>query len=242
MRAAAHTLSWCALLVCLGCGAARTPVATLPLSSSAPSPEGTFTLGAHEARPGALVFALSADAEDAVEGRVVLVYRGVGDATPELHQTIELEGKRVGALGAGSLFALDRDVTPGQTYTYVARLIDDADPEATQTSAPMVWTCQAAPGAPPARANATSGGFIEVEWEPEDATQGALILRRDLLTPKAPAKRVATLGPGARGIYLDRDVTPGGVYAYRVALTRRGEVTTLGRLSEELFVSLDATR
>jgi hypothetical protein len=241
VRAAAHTLSWCALFVCLGCGAARTPVAAPATFEADQESRGALTLGAREARPGALVLALGARAEDAVVGRVVLVYRGAGGATPELHQTIELERARAGALGAGALFALDREVTPGQTYTYVARLVDDDDPEATQTSSPMVWRCEAPPVAPTASARADARGFVEVEWVPEDATQGALVLRRDLLDPKAQTKRVATLGPGARGVWLDRDVTPGGVYAYRVALTRPGEVPTLGHLSEELFVSLDTT-
>jgi hypothetical protein len=58
---------------------------------------------------------------------------------------------------------------------------------------------------------------------------------RDDSTPE----RIADIGPDSAGVFVDTDVQPGVVYAYRISLAvDRGEFLQLGPPSEPVYVDV----
>lgn len=150
------------------------------------------------------------------------------------------------ALTAEGFEFLDRAVTPGSTFRYQVRLrsadgnAEPADTLAAADSPTIRWR------KPPAKPDSTAvtsplPGLVEVTWE-LNADFGALVFRRNVLASEEGPERLAQLQPGARGTFVDRNVEPGGVYAYRVAMAYVGEhIVQFGPPSEEVYVTVAAS-
>jgi hypothetical protein len=78
---------------------------------------------------------------------------------------------------------------------------------------------------------------IEVYWHHTRALP-VIVLRRDLVA-RGGYRRVGLVEAGAAGVFLDRGVRPGGVYAYRIAYARRADGTLFfGEPTPEYFVTV----
>lgn len=236
----ARTLSLAWLFFSLtGCAALRAPVEFPPSPGVSPTaPE--LKLEPIEGRPNGLLLSLGCDCEPP-EGAWLQLLRAEGDAGAKLFRNIRLNPTLRARLLNGGIEFLDRSVDPGTTrYKLQLRASKDNAPArllgASKTLA-VTWV------APPERptgvaASSVIAGAVELRWQAPPGA-GALIFRRNVLEPDAPLQRRARVGPASRGVFIDRQVEPAGVYAYRVALAIDTKTTIqFGRPSEEIYVTV----
>ena len=221
-----------------GCGTLAAPVTIAPTSETArpgAPAEAGLSVQPVEGRPQGLLLRLTTDFQPDPASRLEL-RRRVGDAPAETLRTIEVGGEVAERLTGEGLDFLDRSVTPAKRHVY--QLVYRPETDAPRASAPLTVTWQPPPAAPTAlHAFADTPAAVELNWRA--SAPGALLFRRDVLDKNQETRRIAHLGPSAGGRYVDRDVEPGGVYAYRIALARPNEgFTQYGPPSEPLYVSV----
>jgi hypothetical protein len=221
-----------------GCGTLAAPVNIAPTSQTTPpgaAAEAALAIQPAEGRPQGLLLRLTTDFQPDPGSRLEL-RRRVGDAPPETLRTIAVGGEVAGRLTGEGLDFLDRSVAPGRLHVY--QLVYRPKSDERRTSAPLTVTWQKPPATPTGlHAFADTPVAVELNWRA--SAPGALVFRRNVLDKNAKTRRIAHLGPSAGGRYVDRDVEPGGVYAYRIALARPGEgFTQYGPPSEPLYVSV----
>ena len=189
-----------------------------------------------EGRPDGLRLVLRSDV--AVRpGSSLTLMRTVDDAASAPYEQVDVDRRIAAALADPGVEFVDREMTPGGHYAYRLSLEDPGG--GVKTSAPVEVAWRRPPGRPAhlAAVAPTSAG-VEVRWDAKPHL-GALVFRRDVLDRSARPRRRAELGAGCDGIFFDRDVEPGGVYAYRVALARfDGGVVQYGTPSEEVYVTV----
>ncbi len=209
--------------------------------------EPPLTIAPIEGQPRGLMLRLSASTDLSPEG-VLVVERRIGEADPETARTIELNTKRIDRLRRKDegLQFLDRAVVEGKRHRY--RVVyhpparrdaasDGPDGPGAARSPTTEFTWAAPPDRPERPEVLQTGGLVELQWEPH---RGAVVFRRNVLKDGAETRRLATVGQGARGGFVDRSARPGGVYAYRVALARDdGGFPQFGHPSEPVYVSLE---
>lgn len=215
------------------------PTGTPP--EDADAGDAPLRLRVREARPNGLLLELSANSEQLQEWTWLEIWRARGeqDATPL--QQIALDPTRIEAL-AGGVPLLDRDLRPDQPTAYQLRLRGrEEDPEAAGPMSPVLRTRWETPPPAPSKIEGRALGAraVELSWAPRQGW-GVLVFRRDLGPSRAPPRRVAELGPEAGSGWLDRQVEPGGLYAYRLAHARRapGGWPIYGVPSVELYVTV----
>ena len=215
-----------AVLLC-ACAAFEAPVR---VEATRPVDEVTTTLRIVEGRPRSIVLEISAVAEPESH---LEIYRRVGEADYELYESVKLDERLAGALTDGMQY-IDRAPTKG-SLTYVAAIVT---PERVLESTPytLQWNAITAPP-DHVSGRALSSTTAELDWR--GSASSALIFRRDVLKPGDTPKRLATVGPTAGQRFIDHELTPGGVYAYRIsaAVEREGWVQ-FGPPGEELYVTL----
>lgn len=246
--ATAPLLAAVLLLAATGCGSFAPPAPFRAQADVPTSSEKTGALGVRpvEGRPDGLVLALHFDV-DLDPGSRLVVERRVGSDEPERLRTIELDGDRARRASEEGIEFIDRSVQPDSTIHYRVAYYrpgrspgPDTSPDRRSPVRTVEWS------SPPSRpeevtARADTHRAVELRWEPGGT--GALIFRRDVLDRSAGAQRIAVLEAGERGVHLDRDIAPGGVYAYRVALAvEHDSYTQYGPPSEPLYVSLPEPR
>ncbi len=233
-----------ALLLGGGCAALRAPVAfDAPAEEQAPE-ETALSIEAVEGRPQGLVLRLSCDCELPDDGWLELM-RGQQDGKVEVFRRVRLRGRLRAAVRGDGIEFMDRAVEAGQRVGYRLRLRSaDADESSAilATSSPLWMTWHKPPPKPEeVRADSRIAGSVELAWAPVHL-DGALVFRRDVLDPNAGTERISRPDAGARGLFIDRDLDPGGVYAYRVALfLDRAGLIQYGPPSEEIYVTVAAT-
>jgi len=236
------------LLAATGCGSLAAPVSFRTEPDARPPSDKTDAFEIHpvEGRPDGLVLGLSF-AFDLASGSRVVVERRVGSTESERLRTIELDAERARIAADDGIEFIDRSVEPETTIHYRVSYYrpgrshgSDASPDRRSSVRTVEWS------SPPSRpddvtARADTPRAVELRWSPGGT--GALIVRRDVLDRSTDAQRIAVLEAGERGVHLDRDAAPGGVYAYQVALAVEHEsYTQYGPPSEPLYVSVPKSR
>ena len=231
-------------LLTLGC-AARVPIVT----STRPAPQAdeaaqpALSVELMEGRPNGLLLRLrvSPALKLPADARLSLWrLRSLDDeeGVPLLEQAFEADGPRRAALEGEGLGVLDAQPgAPDTPIIYILRVAPPA-PELMLASAPLTTRWRAPAAAPGAlRALADLPGIIEISWRSQPGCQ-TLIFRRVIDSDDPRPARIAQLPASADGVFVDRDVAPGAVYAYRLAcvLEDAQGVPFFGRASGELFV------
>ena len=173
-----------------------------------------------EGQPRGLLLRLAVDM-DLEPGGTLVVERRIGDGQIEEIRTIELSEERIAQIRGGKVEFLDRAVEAGARHHYRLRhrppASDQTRAAGVHTSPTLTLTWREPPTRPKRIAARQVGDVVELAWEPVEF--GAVIFRRNVLEEGSGIRRIATVGPGARGQLVDRDVRPNGVYAYQIALS-----------------------
>ena len=232
---AAATLSVAAVLAA-SCASLAPPVAVETTSRPAQDDRRPLRISAVEGRPDGLVLQLESTLE-ADTGRLQL-RRKIADGPSEVIQTISVSQKFKRRLHGEGLTFIDRSVVAGAAHRYQLVYLPPRAEKAKHSSKLLTLTWREPPPPPTGvKAGVPTREAVELSWRPD--RQGAMVFRRNVLEEGAPTRRLADLDPGSRGRYVDRDVEPGGVYTYRVALARRNDgFTQYGPPSEPLYVSV----
>lgn len=194
-----------------------------------------------EGRPDGLVLELNVGFEPESGSRLV-VERRRRDASKVL-KSIELDGDLARRIPETGIEFIDRSVRPGPPHHYRLSYYapgrtpgDGGDPDRISAVRTLEWR-EPPPRPEEVTARADFSRAVELRWQTEG--NGALVFRRNVLEGSAGPKRLASFDSGRRGVLLDRDVRPGAVYAYRVALAAEyDEITQYGPPSESLYVSV----
>lgn len=221
-----------ALALLTSCASLR-PLAQAPAPDSGSALPSAIELRAVEGRPQGLVLRLTSAMEEL--DRVEL-YRVVGASKPELLESIEVDASVQTALARG-VEIIDGAMTPGSAHAYQAVAVADGALAAESAIVDVEWRD------PPARpttvrARAPLPDAVELSWVACHGC-GAMIFRRDVLAD-GPFERLAAIAAGRAPLFVDRDVRPGGVWSYRVALAKeaeKGGLVQYGPLSEEVYAS-----
>ncbi|MFW5966221.1 MAG: hypothetical protein ACOCV2_01830 [Persicimonas sp.] len=239
------TLLTCAALLA-ACAALEPPVQfeTRQSSSDDSDQKRALTIEPVEGRPEGLVMRFAATDRIPREG-FLEVWRSADEKRAAPLRRVRLDDELYAALVADGFDFLDRAVTPGHAFEYQLRIrhIEDGEPGPVTASSRPVGLDWEEPPAPPESVTAASSlpGVVELSWEAEPP-RGMLVFRRDVLDSDAKPRRLTRVARGAHNRFIDRDVEPGGVYAYRVASARdRADIVQFGRPSSEVYVTVSAS-
>lgn len=170
----------------------------------------------------------------------LVLYRVVPDKEPIALHTLQFSPQIQEQLRTGVVLSDPTVELGSNTYAAVLMRGDNAVDVAELV---FDWN-EAAP--PPNVSYALIHHQVVLKWD-SPRTYGAVVFRRDLLTEQGLV-RIADLQPSHHGFFVDANVLPEGVYAYRVALmetpTVNGGPATFPRFgspSEELYVTVDQT-
>jgi hypothetical protein len=246
--AARSALPWGPLALCVALllPACATLVPLVQTEPEPPAPTPTtppaLSVEAMEGRPNGMLLRLRI-APGLPDGTRLSLWRlrspDDPDGAPLLEQTLEADGQRRAALEGEGLGVLDAQPgADGELIYYTLRAASPAQ-QAMISSPPLAlrWHDPApAPGA--LRAMADLPGVVELRWAHAPGCQ-TLIFRRELDSDDPRPARIAQLPEPHGGTFIDRDIHPGAVYAYRLAcvLTPPGEPSFFGRATGELFVA-----
>lgn len=223
-------------LVCGGCASLSPPVAFDTERPTRPQPGASrdgLSVAPVEGRPSGLVLQLGADAPLADEGTLE-IQRGRGDSTTTLRR-LSLDDRIAERLAGRGLRFVDRSPPSAERLTY--RVVQRRD-GSTERRVVLDVPWGESPSEPEELdASAASTRAVEVRWTP--STSPAVLFRRNVTAGQQEVRRVATVAGSQGGTFLDRDVRPGAVYAYRVAVARRHPgFLQLGPRSRTFYVSV----
>ncbi len=227
-------LSASVALALSGCASAL-PVVTLLEAPRAPRDEAdaALTLDAVEGRAAGLT--LRAWARDARAGDTLELWRsGATQEALARLQSVVLSAAQADALrGREGLLIFDPELGAEQGARYELR-VASASVRLTILTPPAPEAVEGLEGA--LLMAGARGATILLRWQAQPG-HSALVLRRDVLA-EAPAQRLTTLAPGARGVYLDAQTREGAIYAYRIAhaVTFGQGALYWGAPSEEIYV------
>ncbi len=225
-----------------GCAALRPPVDFQPAAPPNTN-EHALRVEPVEGRPNGLVLRLRCGCTPPNDGWLEILRRQ-DDQPAQVYRSVRLNARLAKALAGKGLPFLDRAMRADTTTTYQVRLrasANDAPGKTLERSIPRRIAWQKPPARPAnVRAQSHLAGSVELHWQ-ATGRAGALIFRRDVLRSHAPVERIAQVGAGAGGVFVDRHVQPGAVYAYRVALaSHTGDTLQFGPPSDEIYVTVRA--
>ena len=220
-----------ALLIASACGTVRDPFQASDNATAAVAVTES-TLNAVEGRPAGVVLRLSSTVSDA-EALELFRVRDDDDAT--LLHTLTIDETLRVQLESG-VELVDSTVEPGHQYQYQFSVTGKPGDRARTSNLITVRWRQPPPRPVDLAATVTFAGVVELSWE-SIAHAGAVIFRRDVLDEQSQFIRVGEVDAGG-GIFVDRQLDPGGVYSYRVARSLTdGDFTQFGSASEEVYAS-----
>ncbi len=249
-RPSEMALGLLAILVALGaCGTIEPPLEIASISperSTRSSKQRPLALEAIEGRPNGLLLKLTArdgHGLDASGDTIEIVRRQLGDDdSRDVLDTFRLTSKTFERLTDDEgLTLLDRSLSPG-ALRYDLQWKPETGREKRAEPLPLVTPLRVRWASPPPRpttlrAASTMPVAVELQWHP--IAEGAIVFRRDVLDEDSKLTPIASLEAASAGLFVDRDVQPGGVYAYRVALSRpSSDLTQYGSPSRTLYVSV----
>lgn len=206
-------------LAATGCATLTPPVdfdGTAPRETSTTARSDGLSIAPVAGRPSGLVLELGADSPPAPEGKL-LIRRGRGDSATTL-RSVSVDARVVERLAGRGIQFVDRSPPTSDSVTY--RLVyrrDDGSPDR-RVELELPWG--KTPRKPQAlEATAPSNRAVEVRWSPTSLP--AVVYRRNVTAGREQGRPVAVLHEGHGGTFVDREVRPGDVYAYRVAVARR---------------------
>jgi hypothetical protein len=240
------TTRWLLLSVLWLCGCATlvAPVSMSPSDNAAKVPAASgepLVVEALEGRPNGLLLRLKVRLPPQPSGTRLSLWRlrslDDEEGQPLLDQPLHADAARLAALSGEGLGVLDSAPgQDGQVAIYILR-ISPPSPMPQLASKPLIVRWQA-PMPPPRSlaARADLPGVVELTWRPAPGCQH-LIFRRALGAQDPRPARLALLDAADGGLYIDRAVEPGQVYAYRVACVRTADALPFyGRATTELYV------
>lgn len=203
-----------------------------PLTTSA-GDDPSFELRPHRADPDGL--ALTLHASEAAPGDELELWRRPEGGDWTLVETLDVNEPLADALSTGRVEWHDPLGDRPASLQYRMRL----HAQTSDTTDPVDVDWRGVPEAPAPEATTRQDPTVTIRLSWDAAlSHRALILRRDVLHDDDYAP-LATVDPGAGGVFDDGDVDPGGVYAYRVQLIDHlGAFPRHGPFSESLYVSL----
>lgn len=225
-----------AFVVAAGCATLRPPV---QFDSRSPTEStSAVELSVREGRPNGLLLELALRDEVSESARALQLLRAEAGMEPQIYREIRLDEALLEALRTDGVEFLDRNVAAGVLVRYQLRLVGSEDqPLAYSKLLRLTWK------APPRRARGLTGeastpSTVELRWS-SPPTHGAVIFRRNVLRDDSTPERIADIGPDSAGVFVDTDVQPGVVYAYRISLAvDRGEFLQLAPPSEPVYVDV----
>lgn len=244
-----HLTFGVALLIALtaACGTLTAPISFVADGSPADTrsrEDTSVTITPVEGQPRGLLLEITARKNLPKDGALEVVRR-IDDGQTETIRTIELSTSRLARLADSGLQFLDRSVAVDETHHYRVLYVPPShnassrDDRVDFPGSPPVSVHWQSPPSRPTQLDATqTGRAIELHWRP--TSYGAVVFRRNVLAERSEMRRIATVGPGARGRFVDRTAAPDGVYAYQIALAREdGQLPQFGQPSDPLYVSLE---
>jgi hypothetical protein len=228
----------------LGCAALRAPVHLDAAGQAEAADEAALSVEIVEGRPDGLVLRFRCECAPATGSWLVLM-RSQQDQQARVHRSIQLSPELGARLQGDGVEFLDRAVQPDAKLSYQLHLREagpDGPDQSIEVSAPVEVVWQQPPPKPDqVSAHSPVAGYVEFGFQAPRRFQG-LVFRRNVLE-KGPIERLAQLDGAADGVFVDRDVMPAGVYAYRVALAVEldGGVLQYGPPSDEIYVTVKTT-
>lgn len=215
-----------------GCASFK-PVVTTPQQTSVES--APLTVVPIEGRPQSVLLKIQWLSPEPFTHLVL--YRLIPDADPIALHTLQYTPQIVEQLQQG-LVLLDPTIEPGPShYTTVVM-----DGESILEVAHSQFEWSHAPSAPSVRHSIIDHKVV-LNWD-SPKTYGAVVFRRDLLTEEGLI-RIADLQSSHHGFFVDSNVNPEGVYAYRVALMETPAIRggsdvfpRFGSPSDEIYVTV----
>jgi hypothetical protein len=176
---------------------------------------------------------LSAVVSDARAGDQLQLTRASADDEPVPLVQVTLDGKLLELAKSDGIGLSDDTLREGSSYRYETRVVRG---EELVNSADVSVTWGEAPGRPEqVEAVQLLEGIVEVTWSP--GVPAALFVR-DVLDEASGLERI-DVSEAAGGRWILRGLEPDGVYAVRVALSRReSNYVRFGPPSEEVYVTL----
>lgn len=233
-NAAVTLLVTAAFVVSPACATLEPPVDFAPQAQTSSK---SLDLRVIEGRPDGVLLKL-AMTQGADDAYALQLLRAAPDTEAVVYRQIQLQEKLRNALASDGIEFLDRNVLAGQTTRYQLRLIrEDESPMAYSELLHVKWT------EPPPRPDkldgrATTPTTVELQWN-APVEHGAVIFRRNVLDQDSSPRRIGEVGPDSARLFVDTDVHPGVVYAYRVSLADQSHgFLQLGPPSEPLYVDV----
>lgn len=234
-----------AALLFFGCGATGPVVWTKvePELEAAQAQELTpLELRLIEGRPTGLLLSMGAHAKLNTSPTATLaLVRQLNDEEPiTLHTLAITDELWQGLLAQGGLQLVDQQLEPGSRYHYWLELSDQARAARASAKASITW-----PARVPAPSDLTihvetRQASVELSWAAQGA-DGAVIFRREIGGDSSGQRltRHALVTPAQDHLYVDADVKPGGVYAYRIAMASFvDDIPCFGAPGAERFVNV----
>lgn len=166
------------------------------------------------------------------------VERQHGKEKPTVIQVIKLASRYKAALGGKGLSILDGGLSKAGDYSYRILAISKQPLGQSQTME-ITWRTPAPMPIPIKTRAVLDPTHIELSW-PHKTGWGAVVFRRDLFGTQRRLRRIKNITAAHHATIFDRNVQPGGIYAYRVAYARidaRGQ-RYFGQPSPEVFVTV----
>jgi hypothetical protein len=227
-------LTAAAFLLVAGCASLQPPV---DFDTTAPETDAPIRLEVVEGRPNGLLLKLHMTAQ-VPEAASLQLLRAEAGADADVYREVVLDEPLRGALRTDGVEFFDRNVARGLVTRYQLRLVDQEERVLAYSRLVRVaWH------PPPARprdltGRATTPETVELRWESPPG-HGAIVFRRNVLVEGSTPQRIAAVGPDSAGLFVDTDVAPGVVYAYRISLAlHSGSVVQLGSPSEPIYVDV----
>lgn len=240
-----YAITFCATLPFVGCGATGPVVQTRvepELETAQAHAQTPLELRLIEGRPTGLLLSMGASAKLSTSPTATLaLMRQLNNKEPiTLHTLAITDELWQGLLATGGLQLVDQQLEPGSRYHYWLELNDQARAPRTSAKASITWPALVPTPSDLTIHVETRQASVELSWASQGA-DGAVIFRREIGGDPSAQRltRHALVTPAQDHLYVDADVKPGGVYAYRIAMASFvDDIPCFGVPGAERFVNV----
>lgn len=197
-------------------------------------------ISAVEARPNGLLLQLNAHIlPPQLKSAKAIIYKRKDDEDLHILQELTLDEQLAARLKeTRGVRLLDKSMTPNTRYSYTFEMHSPTFKKP-QRSTRLDWHWDEVLKAPKGLvARADVPPFVELTWA-HKKEWGVVIFRRNVLQGERRPKLLPWVFAQTQGLYLDRTIRPGHIYAYRLGYARKKQgVMIYGHLTQELFVTV----